>query len=46
MKPEWVRMKRKIGSISEMHPLTLNIDNIFNLPSNIKVVPLPKNESE
>ena len=39
IKPEWVRIKKKIGSIVEIHPLTLNIDNIFNLPSNIKVVP-------
>jgi len=46
VKPEWVRIKKKIGSIVEMHPLTLNIDNIFNLPSNIKVVPQPQNERE
>jgi hypothetical protein len=39
VKPEWVRIKKKIGSIVEIHPLTLNIDNIFNLPNNIKVVP-------
>jgi hypothetical protein len=44
MKPEWVKMKRQVGSILEMHPLTLNIDNIFNLPSNIKVVPKPKED--
>jgi hypothetical protein len=37
-------MKKKIGSIIEIHPLTLNIENIFNLPTDIKVI--PKGESE
>jgi hypothetical protein len=32
-------VKKNIGSLGEIHPLTLNIDNIFNLPTNIKVVP-------
>ncbi len=39
IKSEWVRMKKKVGSLVEMHPLTINIDNIFNMPSNIKIVP-------
>lgn len=32
-------MKKKVGSLVEMHPLTINIDNIFNMPANSKIVP-------
>ena len=37
MKLEWLRMKRKVNNLSEMHPLTLNIDAIYNLPPDIKI---------
>lgn len=31
-------MRKRIGSIEEMHPLTLTIDTISAIPSDIKVV--------
>ena len=37
-KADWIKMKRKVGSISDMHPATLNIDTIFNLSNTLKIV--------
>ena len=37
VKQDWVRMKRKVNHLSDLHPLTLNIETIFNLPLDIEV---------
>jgi hypothetical protein len=38
MKLEWIRMKRKINSISDYHPLTLNMDTIYSISGDLKVL--------
>jgi hypothetical protein len=35
---EFIVMKKKVGSLTEMKPITLTIDVISNLPHNIKTV--------
>lgn len=36
---EFIVMKKKVGSLTEMKPITLTIDVISNLPQNVKTVP-------
>lgn len=36
-KLEWIRLKKKIEYITDLNPLTLNIEGIYTLPINIKV---------
>lgn len=37
MKHEWVKLKRSIKSINDLHPLSINIELIHNLPCDIYV---------
>ena len=36
-KLEWIRLKKKVETMSDLNPLTLNIETIFTLPETIKV---------
>eukprot|EP00347_Sterkiella_histriomuscorum_P004332 403360849 len=36
-KLDWIRLKKKIEDITDLDPSSINIESIFNLPSNIKV---------
>jgi hypothetical protein len=38
VKSEWIKLKKKQGSLIEMHPLTLTIDTISNLPDSTKII--------
>ena len=38
IKDEFITLKKKIGSLQDMHPLTLNIETINSLSSKIKAV--------
>lgn len=36
-KLEWIRLKKKLETMNDLNPLTLNIEGIFTLPEGIKV---------
>lgn len=36
-KLEWIRLKKKLDYITDLDPLILNIEGIFNLPENLKI---------
>jgi hypothetical protein len=36
-KLEWIRLKKKIEFITDLNPLTMNIETIYTIPETIKV---------
>lgn len=36
-KLEWIRLKTKINNIADLNPLTLNIEQIYTLPTDLQV---------
>lgn len=36
-KKEWIRLKKRLDFMSDLNPLTLNIEQIYTLPEKIKV---------
>ena len=36
-KLEWITLRKKLTNITDLNPLTLNMEQIFNLPKDIQV---------